>query len=159
MIREAWNGKTTAYYNKQTKRNEEELKKIINVIVVIFFTSLKRVWVESGKNKQHKIRRIMSVPWPPLFGVTVSIYDPYERWKHYGQLRVVIISIQALQWAEKTAMIVLNKEFLLFNRCNQSSISTPGPFFTDPRVHVGQFDLTWVGALSSCSGDCLEEAL
>lgn len=119
---------------------------------MIFFTSLKRIWVESGKNKHYKIRRIMSVPWSPLFGVMVSIYDRYERWKHYGQLCVVIISIQALQWVEKTAMIVLNKEFLLFNRCNQSSISTPEPFSTDPRVHIGQFDLTWVGAPSNALG-------
>ena len=49
------------------------------------------------------------------------------------------------------AMIVLNDELLLFNCCNQSSISTPEPFFTYPSVHIGQFDLTWVGALSSCS--------
>ena len=48
-------------------------------------------------------------------------------------------------------MIVLNDELLLFNCCNQSSISTPEPFFTYPSVHIGQFDLTWVGALSSCS--------
>lgn len=52
----------TAYYKKQTKRNDAELKKIINVIVVIFFPSLKSIFVESGKNKHYKIRRIMNVP-------------------------------------------------------------------------------------------------
>ena len=37
--------------------------------------------------------------------------------------------------------LVLNKEFLLFNRCNQSSISTPEPF--SPILAFTFANLTW----------------
>ena len=136
MIREAWNGKNDGVLLKTNKTQWCRIKEnnkcncgdILPFAQAHFCRERKEQTLQNTENNECSM---ITIVW--CYGFHIWSLRTLKTLR--AIVRIVIISIQDDRYDS------LNNEFLLFNRCNQSSISTPEPF--SPILAFTLANLTW----------------